>query len=351
MAFPVGHKHRVLIVVNKAYVGETLTDYPVLITEKSLPRNIFYRARSDGGDIRATSDASGATLIPIEMRLFDLTNKRIQIWVKRTLSTSISMPIYIWYGEPSTTALAKDDANGCNNVWNSGFKGVWHLNEAGNGTAGEYIDSTVTNNGARGGGGTADKVPAQETNSFIGNSAVWTDTGQAIHIAIPQNAVYDFGTGQFTIEGFTKYTSGTATAMWSNFASAGTGAVLRAQGNYLIFANFETVGVAAGSADTWQHWAVSRQAANNIYIYLNGVQKSNGNSASSITSTANNPNMGSQYKDIVTNTDGVFKLSSVRVSNTGRSANWCKFTSDQALSPTSVCELIRDDTMNMGFNL
>ena len=350
MAFPTGWKKRCMILVSKTYVLETLTAFPVLITEKSLPQSILYEARTDGGDIRASSDASGTAQIPLEMRLFDRTNKRIQIWVKQTLSSTLSTPIYIWWGEPSSAILAKTDTNGCNNVWNSAYVGVWHLNEAGNGTAGEYIDSTVTNNGGRGGGGTAAKVPLNATNEFIGNAASWTNTGQAVHIAIPQNAAYNFGTGQFTIEGYTKFNAGSSTAMWSNFASAGAGAVLRASGNYLIFANFETVGVAAGSADTWQHWAVSRQAGNNIYIYLNGVQKSNGNSGSSVTSTANAPNMGSQYKDIVNNTDGVYKLSSVRVSNTGRSANWCYATWQQANSPRLFCQLINDNTL-IGANL
>lgn len=82
------------------------------------------------------------------------------MWVKiPTLSYTTDTVFYVWYGNSSATAYAADATYGSQAVWSNGYVGVWHLNESGNGTVGEYKDSTSTTNDGRGGGGNSSYVP------------------------------------------------------------------------------------------------------------------------------------------------------------------------------------------------
>ena len=67
------------------------------------------------------------------------TNKLAYIWVNvpEIDACTTTDSIYMYYGNSSAT-----DAQNKTGVWNSGYAGVWHLNE----TSGNNSDSTINNN-------------------------------------------------------------------------------------------------------------------------------------------------------------------------------------------------------------
>lgn len=99
----------------------------------------FEQAKSDGSDIRFT-DATGAKL-PYEIEHWDATGKKAMIWVKADVKgNNATQHINLHSGNPSAASesdgkavFAKED----------GWVGVWHMNEAGNTTAGGYKDATA----------------------------------------------------------------------------------------------------------------------------------------------------------------------------------------------------------------
>ena len=129
-----------------------LTDFPVLLTEDNLPSEMFdadgsYPARSDGGDIRFSSDIDGDTELAREVVEFTINNDpasgTAQIWVKvPTLDHDDDTIIYVWYNAPSETEPARDATYGMEAVWDSGYTFVHHLEES----SGNAIDSTENTN-------------------------------------------------------------------------------------------------------------------------------------------------------------------------------------------------------------
>jgi hypothetical protein len=138
-----GHwSYRKTITINHANISTGQSDFPVLIniTDTDLKNH----ALSTGYDIFFT-DGDG-NQIPYEREQFTKSTGTLVAWVQvPTLSSSDDAAIYMYYGNPAT-----GDQQQAANVWDGDFKGVWHLNDAGNSTV---LDSTAnhndgTNNGA-----------------------------------------------------------------------------------------------------------------------------------------------------------------------------------------------------------
>jgi hypothetical protein len=141
------------------------TDFPVLITEATLPSEILdadgsYRAQSDAGDIRFTADASGDTELAFDVVTFTQNNDpalgKAEIWVKvPSISSSSNTDIFIWYKASSTKSLpAASAATGSESVWTN-YLGVYHLKES----SGTYYDSTGNSNDST--AGSASQVDAR----------------------------------------------------------------------------------------------------------------------------------------------------------------------------------------------
>lgn len=106
-------------------VYDTLITTPVpylnvLLTSANMHPNIFTYARSDGGDLRFTTDTLGVNELPSEVVFFDKVGKRAEIWVTVSgVQTSADTPFYCWFGNTSATAYASSATYGRNAVWNS----------------------------------------------------------------------------------------------------------------------------------------------------------------------------------------------------------------------------------------
>jgi hypothetical protein len=120
----------------------------VLIDETNMPSEIFggeYQARSDGADIRFSTDTGGATELARDIVNFSLTSNVAQVWVRvPSISSSTNTTIYMWYDNSSATEPAKNSTYGAGNTWSS-YKCVYHLEEVTNNTASGYKDATNNN--------------------------------------------------------------------------------------------------------------------------------------------------------------------------------------------------------------
>lgn len=98
-------------------------------------------------DLRFTSDFSGLNELPFEIVRWDNASTA-EVWVKiPSLYSSIDTDVYVWYKNTSAKSYKPSASLGSQNVWPSGYKGVWHLQN------GAFIDSTsnehyLTNSGS-----------------------------------------------------------------------------------------------------------------------------------------------------------------------------------------------------------
>ena len=129
-------------------------------------------------------------------------------------------------------------------------------------------------------------------------------TGSAIsHISIASQQDFGFGTGEFTIEGWFRFTSTASGAVLWDFRgtsatdsalSLKTGATdsLQVQvGNTTV----ATSGSSVISTGTWQHIAVTRDGSN-VRLWVDGVQAALGTSAANL-GTSQKLNIGADYSD------------------------------------------------------
>lgn len=164
MTFPAGWQRQAAITIDRAKVAGSLDNFSILLTEANLPLEMFdadgpYPARGDGGDIRFTADAAGATSLPVEIVRFAIDPNpslgAAVIWVKvPSLSPTVDTIIYVWYGAASAAQPAVTDANGRNAVWSDDLA-VAHFAAAPTGGADDLINATGGANGDSIGGVTA----------------------------------------------------------------------------------------------------------------------------------------------------------------------------------------------------
>lgn len=170
-SFLSGYTKRHKITIASSQVDADLTDYPVYIdlSELSLGgADIFDTCKTDGSDIRVTK-SDETTEVPVEIVDIDTTGKtgELHFLADGTLSSSSDTDFYIYYNG-SSSLPARTATYGSDNVWNSNYEGVWHLQEAANNSANGYNDST--GNGNHGTGTSMAETAASITLAGVGQS-------------------------------------------------------------------------------------------------------------------------------------------------------------------------------------
>src|ERR1019366_8560751 len=123
------------------------SSFPVLVS-LTTDAGLSAHPRSDGFDILFTS-SDGTTKIPYEREQYTNTSSgTLLAWVNvATLSHTADTVIYLYYGN----AAATDQQDTTHAVWDTNYKGVWHLKENPAGTAPQVKDGTAgANNGTSG---------------------------------------------------------------------------------------------------------------------------------------------------------------------------------------------------------
>lgn len=166
-----------MITIDSTKVTDDLTDFPVYVDLSNLP-DTFHSSvnQTDGRDIRITK-GDGVTILPREVVFYDSGTDTGELHFKYngTLSSTVDTDIYIYYGKASATEPVATSGTGKNSVWDDNYVAVYHLQETGNGTSGEYKDSTRNALNGTGGSGTyPSPTPAKLGNgqSFDGNDDI-----------------------------------------------------------------------------------------------------------------------------------------------------------------------------------
>jgi hypothetical protein len=295
------------------------------------PRDIIFRALDS-----TTCNGTAPCTLDHEIEKYTASTGELVAWV-RVPSINNVTAIYMYYGNSCITSTTQNP----NGVWDTYYKGVWHLKESGSGTAGEFKDSTSVNNG-QGGGGTAAYVPTLSATGEI-NGAQSFDGND--YISVPNNASLNV-TSELTMEAWV-YLSNSSNDQKivgkTNNVVCNSGYILgvkngnlspeiwNSSGNHYAF-NAGTI-----SNSTWTHLAVTWTTGGNMVGYINGSTPSGGSISAGSTEigTYTNPlyvgvapyNHNQYY---VTGT-----IDEVRISNKARSAGWIATEYNNQSSPST----------------
>jgi hypothetical protein len=238
--------------------------------------DIIFRAE-DSAVCTDSGNPSPCTL-DHEVERYNASTGEIIAWVRiPTLAYNAATTIYMYYGNAAIGSPTQNPTG----VWGTDYKGVWHLKESGNGTAGEYKDSTSNANNGQGGPGA---YPTQTTSGKIGNGENYNG---AVYISVPNTASLQ-PTTAITLSG------------WINLRTFGAGfevdPILRkgdannpgndyqlfiadpsSTGNRRIGFALDTddsdvFGSSVLSANTWYYIVGTWSSGNQKVVYFNGVQ-------------------------------------------------------------------------------
>jgi hypothetical protein len=134
-----GWDKRVKMTLDHNDVTSSLSDFPVLIylSTSSGPASdnvscVFDELQSDANRKKlAVTTNDGITLCYVEIEKWDTANKQAWLWIKvPSVSNTIDTDLYLYYDRDHAENTAYVDDTGstsAQNVWDSNFKGVYHL--------------------------------------------------------------------------------------------------------------------------------------------------------------------------------------------------------------------------------
>lgn len=137
--------------------------------------------------------SDGATPLSHEIEQYDGTTGKLTAWVRvPSLSSTTDTVLYMYYGDP--TAPDQQDAA---NVWDTGFKGVWHLSQDPAGAAPQMQDATSNpspNDGTSSGMGATQQVTGK-----VGGSLNFDGSNDFVNLGNPTPASLRIN-GPITVE-------------------------------------------------------------------------------------------------------------------------------------------------------
>ncbi|MEI8229900.1 MAG: DUF2341 domain-containing protein, partial [Candidatus Peregrinibacteria bacterium] len=304
---------RKAITVSRTNVASDLQNFPLLVRVTN-DTDVGVIASSTGKDIRFST--STGVLLPFETESFTVGHGSGSglFWVKvPTVSSIQNTTIYLYYGNPAAT-----DGQSRTAVWDSNFKGVWHLNEATDATV--YDSTSYANN----------SINQTWTQSAGKINGAGNYNGTSNKINFGNNASLRF-TGSFTASTWIKGTDDTGRVIGGNTWYM-TITSFSSQKIYLYVYNTSNGygayrRIATDINDNSWHYVtgVYNSTAQTIDMYRDGVL-SNGTLTGTIPSS-----LVSSSADITTGYDGAGNgyLSAAvdenRLSSTARSADWIRF--------------------------
>jgi hypothetical protein len=161
--FEEGWMYRKMITVNHESVAGNLIDFPVLIS--TTDDDLRDKAQDDGDDILFMYDVGNASKLYHEIELFDKINGELVVWVNVPILFSTNDTVfYMYYGNQNCDSQEKAE-----DVWDSNFCGVWHLDN--------LNESTINNNNGTNYG--TDELEGKIGNcrDFVKNNSDYIDLG------------------------------------------------------------------------------------------------------------------------------------------------------------------------------
>ena len=306
------------------------SNFPVLVsgtyTQLKTVANGGHVQNANGYDIIFTSDAAGVTPLNYEVESYNASTGVVTFWVKvPTVSHTADTVIYMWYGNPAITT-PQANATG---VWDTNFQGVWHMQDNAANTT--IVDSTGQNTATMIGGNTS-SYPC---------GSLFASTSQSLYFG-GNNAVVNNSfsyTSNYTMESwyYNNVAFDSANQLWSNAAigaSAGYNmSMLNGGQGYSVFTTSGYLRSFYNNGFSTVHVAMSC-VSGTLTIYVNGAAQ---NSQSGCGTTPNgnftiNSFYAGQYN---TGFNGNMCMAELRVSSSGRSADWIKTSYNNQNSPST----------------
>ena len=338
----------------------TFSNYPVLVSVIDL--NLKHT--SNGGRVTSNTPngydiifraADQVTQLDHEIEKYDGSTGELVAWVRiptlNTQTAGSNTVFWIYYGDASVVAPTANPTG----VWDANYVAVWHLNETGSGTAGEFKDAKALNN-AQGGGGTAAKTPARAAAQIAGGQD-FDNTND--YITAPHSASLNLNASVTLSAWINLRTFGSfndTDTIVGKHDESGTPWVAHYK---LALHNVATTGQAALykdgtddtelargttqlTASTWYYLVATfsaNTAGNAGLVYLNGVQNGTG-ALNTVTFTSTWPVSigGRVINSPVAGTpadmsDGI--IDEVRISNSVRTPDWIKTEYNNQFSPAT----------------
>ena len=277
-------------------------------------------ASSTGLDILFTS-ADGTTKLDYEMDYYSSTTGQVTAWVRiPSLSPTTDTSIYIYFGNAS----ASDQSNKTG-VWDSNYKGVWHLSD---GTTLSATDSTSNNRN-----GTLVNTPTAVAGKIDGAANGVTTSHKYISFS---DTGLPSGAGARTMSGWIKETSfGTSVLLfYGTSGNAHQMSEMRFTGTNIYLEGWSDDMNYAGTIDTanWRY-IVGTFDGTSGRIYLDGNLVAGPTALAWNTVLSGTGYIGHNTFD--TNGDMNGARDEIRISNTYRSADWIKTEYNNQSSPST----------------
>ncbi|HRH44672.1 MAG TPA: DUF2341 domain-containing protein [Pyrinomonadaceae bacterium] len=321
--------------------GSDLSNFPVLVKQTlavfKTVGNGGQVQNSNGYDIAFFSDSGLTTQLKHETEKYVASTGEVVYWVKiPTLSHSSDTVIYMAWGDSGVTTDQSDK----NNVWDSNFKGVFHLpdgtslsaNDSTSNANNGSITGAVATTGKIGGGGSFDGVDDQITFGHI----------------------FGLGATSWVISGWVNLASTSLKGVFAkvggqmNGASIGVGNSTHDNpGNNLIGGvdglawNATSTSIGTG----WHHWALKINSSGQLELFLDGAKVYTG-AASIVTPTIGGAYFGGFDATAGGGTprfvNGLFD--EIRVSNVARTDGWIETEYNSQSSPSTFYSIAIPDT-------
>ncbi|MCH7774014.1 MAG: DUF2341 domain-containing protein, partial [Bacteroidetes bacterium] len=284
--------YKKLITIDYTKVSATLTDFPVLVSVT----DVDLKDSDNGGPIQPDGDdilflKTDGTKLSHEIEKYDGSTGQLAAWVKiPSLSSSTDTEFYLYYGNSSCSSQ-QDAAN----VWDSNYKGVWHMNDSPGGPiifqdgfegSGAAWDDKWENNGVTSWSQASDQVQAGSFSAKATNGSEGVFTSNDIDASSATSLTVDFW--------FRK--DATETTDFTLFYFDGT--------SYDLIVELDS----QGADDTWLHYSAvvtdiqylisnfrirfDATLANNENVWVDELQVIDGPVAGSLTDSTPNGNTG-----------------------------------------------------------
>ena len=318
MAWLTGWSKRQSITVNSNGVGLSgnLTDFAIAVNVPSANTAFWAGVKTDGTDVRFTS-ADGTTLLKFEIESFDNTGDDAWYHVKvPTVDATTDTVIYLYYVNAGATS-----GEDINNTWESGFLGVYHLNQ--DKAAGAFDDSTVNGNDGTN-GTTTDGLGQVDRCRVFDGTYDGTLKGIAVNSVIPDDPTL------FTLSMWAKESAGSSVLFGHRseatrliqLTAASSSEIrfqMRSSGNSL-----KAVAQTGLTVSNWNHYVITfDKAGNSFKLYCNGaLSGTDVTNFGSETFTSTYTTLGQYYTGTVWSTNLNGSEDEVKFSNIVRSADW-----------------------------
>jgi hypothetical protein len=314
------------------------SNFPLLIS--LLDTDLRFDVQPDGDDI---AFSLGSTWLDHEIEAFNQnfngTHAELITWVRiPDLSTSLDTYIRMYYG--NATMGSRQNPTG---VWDSSYKGVWHLKES----SGFTLDSTsYYENGIVSG------TVVRPSSGQISNAYNYGVDG-TFNVGDPADGHLDFTTESFMVSMWVNIDISTgelqiplykgASSTWDPGYCFSTPITGNSLGFYIADGTSNAGSPSVSVAfDSWIHVVgIVDRARDLIRIYKNGTEIGTGTDISGILSLADTQNLDFQcalnldFQCALPTYDLDGLLDEVRVLNTTRSKDWIKTEYYNQYNPTS----------------